>query len=116
MTRDGYEESLLMVQASRPRVVSPAMASIFLRKTLQPTASPCSGSQSVERKSASNPLSRATCPITCMSPQLKPRAYASEALILLFVYEDATYFAKKSGSQRMAPGIPGRFLLDDSAD
>src|SRR6202022_1250723 len=76
-----------------------------LRRTLQPIAKPCSGSHRVERNRASKPASRATCPITCISPQEKPRAYASEALTLLFVYKDATYLAKKSGSQRMAPGF-----------
>jgi hypothetical protein len=38
-----------------------------------------------ERNGASKPVSRATCPITCIEPQEKPRAQASEAEILLFV-------------------------------
>ena len=81
--------------AGRPRQ---AMASNFLRNTLQPTLSPCSGSQSAERNGASKPVSRATCPITSIKPQEKPRAEASEAEILLFVYRPATHLLKKAGS------------------
>src|SRR5260370_16753488 len=77
------------------------MASNFLRRTLQPTARPCSGSQRAERNRASKPASRATCPITCIKPQEKPRAYASVAAILLLVYKDATYLLKNAGSYRM---------------